>query len=137
MGNVPKIEGMKVFVKGGVGPKDKNGRREVLLKINKGGLYANGTQRWSLAIRFTDESYKKVTTSEYVGVGYIEETSRLVFWTESRESGYKLSCSSKGGKFKSITIPCDDVDFWSGREGTYDLLKDVKSNAYYIDLSNR
>lgn len=115
-------------------------RKEVLLKINKSGLFADGSQRHAFAVRFTDESYKKATASDYVRLGLNADKTKMIFWTGSPEKGFKLSRSSRAGRYKSITFSQgvdENISFWKGVEGNYDLLKDVKTGCYYIDLSKR
>lgn len=114
----------------------KRGRtdiKEVALRINKSGLNAEGHQRFVVAVRFTDNSYKKVSNTGYVAVEIDRDMSRLYFVPSSNEVGYKLSCS-RGGSFKSITFTVADIDEWRGYVGDYNLLKDVDENVYYIDL---
>lgn len=113
------------------------GRKEVALRINKSGLSADGTQRYVIAVRFTDESYKKASNTEYVLPEIDFDESRLYFVAATREEGYKLTNSSKSGTYKSITFSVNNIAKWKGFVGDYDLLKDRNSGDYYIDFSKK
>lgn len=112
-------------------------RKEVALRINRSGLSAKGLPRYVLAVRFTDESYKKASRTEYVGVEIDDELSRMYFVSSNNIEGYKLSASGKTSKYKSISFSIDDLDEWSDKVGDYDLLKDNNEQLYYIDFAKR
>ena len=110
------------------------GRKEVALRINKSGLAADGSQRYQVAARFTDDSIVKVSSSGYVAVEIDDEENKLYFVTASSNEGYKLTSSNKNSKFKSISFTVDDIEVWRGFVGDYDLKKDISDGSYYIDL---
>ena len=112
-------------------------RKEVALRINRSGLSAKGLPRYVLAVRFTDESYKKASRTEYVGVEIDDELSRMYFVSSDNIEGYKLSASGKSSKYKSISFSIDSVDEWSDKVGDYDLLKDNNEQLYYIEFAKR
>lgn len=112
-------------------------RKEVALRINRSGLSAKGLPRYVLAVRFTDESYKKASRTEYVGVEIDDELSRMYFVSSDNIEGYKLSASGKSSKYKSISFSIDNVDEWSDKVGDYDLLKDNNEQLYYIEFAKR
>ena len=112
-------------------------RKEVALRINRSGLSAKGLPRYVLAVRFTDESYKKASRTEYVGVEIDDELSRMYFVSSDNIEGYKLSASGKSSKYKSISFSIDNVDEWSDKVGDYDLLKDNNEQLYYIEFEKR
>lgn len=117
--------------------KSARNRKEVALKINKSGLSADGTQRYVLAVRFTNESYKKASNSDYVAVEIDDELKRMYFVTSDNEYGYKLTTSGKGSTYKSISFTIDDVNEWVDLVGDYDLLKDNNELLYYIDFAKK
>lgn len=112
-------------------------RKEVALRINRSGLSAKGLPRYVLAVRFTDESYKKASRTEYVGVEIDDELSRMYFVSSNNIEGYKLSASGKTSKYKSISFSIEDLDEWADKVGDYDLLKDNNEQLYYIDFAKR
>lgn len=112
-------------------------RKEVALRINRSGLNAKGLPRYVLAVRFTDESYKKASRTEYVGVEIDDELSRMYFTSSNNIEGYKLSASGKTSKYKSISFSIEDLDEWADKVGDYDLLKDNNEQLYYIDFAKR
>lgn len=112
-------------------------RKEVALRINRSGLSAKGLPRYVLAVRFTDESYKKASRTEYVGVEIDDELSRMYFTSSNNIEGYKLSASGKTSKYKSISFSIEDLDEWADKVGDYDLLKDNSEQLYYIDFAKR
>jgi len=120
---------LEMFEKNQVG-RGTTDRKEVALRKNRSGLNADGSQRWSLVVRFTSDSYKKATDTEYVAVGFERKSARLYFVPSTKEKGYKLT----GSGFKSVTISVRNIEEWEKYLGDYDLLKDVKENLYYIDL---
>lgn len=124
----------KRIVKGTGGGRGSVNRKEVALRTNKAGLNADGSQRWSIAVRFTADSFKKASDTGFVAVEIDDELKRLYFVPASSKEGYKLTGSSKGNTFKNITFSVKNVEEWEEYEGDYDLLKDVKENLYYIDL---
>ncbi len=121
------------ITKNSVGKSSLN-RKEVALRINKSGLSADGKQRYSLAIRFAGESYKKASSSDFVALELDNEENKLFFITANQADGFKLSSSSKNSSWKYIAITIDNVDEWKNRVGDYDLKKDKTENCYYIDL---
>ena len=110
-------------------------RKDVALRINKSGLSADGNQRYVVAIRFTDNAYKKASKSEYVVLEIDDEFNRLYFITAEQDEGYKLTASGKNAKFKSITFAVNHIDDWEALVGDYDMKKDINYNTYYIDLA--
>lgn len=107
-------------------------RKEVALRVNKAGLNAAGKQRWAIAFRFADDSYKKASDSEWVTVEIDKDEKKLFFVTGNSKTGYKL-CGN--ANVKTITINVFDIDFWNELVGDYNLRKDIKSGDYYIDFS--
>lgn len=109
---------------------------DVKLNVIKSGTNANGTQRYSVSIRFYAGNEKKATNSPYISYGIDDETGRLYFKSSTEALGYKLSENSSANKIsKGFTFSVPDVSLWEKRKGGYDLLFDSKTNAYYIDFS--
>ena len=112
-------------------------RKEVALRINKSGKLASGEPRYVVAIRFTNESYKKASSTGFVIPEVDFEEGKLYFTSGTEKEGYKLVASGKGSTFKSITFSIDDLNVWHPFIGDYDLLKDNESQDYYIDFSKK
>ena len=102
-------------------------------------MFADGTQRYAVAARFSGDAAKKASKTEYVVMELDDETNRLYFITASPENGYKLIPTSKNGvsERKTATFTVDNVAEWRGYIGDYDLIKDVSDGTYYIDLPPR
>ena len=112
------------------------GRREVRIKINKSGLLATGKQRYALAVRFADGSYKKVTNNGYIAVEIDRDLHRIYFVQAEPDEGFKLT-GTKNENNKSITFSIYSRNEWEETEGCYFLLKDHEEGLYYIDYSNK
>ena len=115
---------------------NNTGRKEVRLKINKSGLNAKGEQRFTMAARFADESYKKVSSNGYAAVEIDRELNRIYFVQADPDEGFKFT-GAKSDKNKSITFTIQNIDEWKEVEGCYFLLKDVAEGFYYIDYSKK
>lgn len=115
--------------------RNNTGRKEVKIKINKSGLKANGEQRYSLAARFADGSYKKVSDTGYAVVEIDRELHRIYFASADSDEGFKFT-STKSEKNMSITFTIQNREDWEETEGCYFLLKDHEEGLYYIDYSN-
>lgn len=111
-------------------------RKEVKIKINKSGLNANGEQRFSLAARFADDSYKKISDTGYMVVEIDRELKRIYFLPANSDDGFKLT-STKSENNKSITFTIQNHEDWEETQGCYFLLKDHKEGLYYIDYSEK
>ena len=109
-------------------------RKEVALRINKSGLSADGEQRYVIAVRFTEDSQKKASSSGYIALELDDDTNRLYFVTAKQADGYKLSASGRNSKFKSITFSVNNIESWRPLIGDYDMKKDIADGTYYIDL---
>ena len=109
-------------------------RKEVRVSINKSGLNAAGEQRYVLAIRFADESYKKVSDNGYIVIEIDKDLNRLYFLPAGPDEGFKLT-GTKAQKARSISFTIYNCDDWTKMEGCYFLLKDPKEGIYYIDYS--
>ena len=109
-----------------------SGRKEVRIKINRSGKSASGMQRYSIAARFADESYKKITDKSYIVPEIDRELNRIYFLPGEPDEGFKLTGT---GKTKSITFTRHDHNQWEETQGCYFLLKDPKEGTYYIDYS--
>lgn len=118
------------ITKGAVGSRG-NIEKEIRLSVIKSGYGAGNTQRWSVSIRFAEESWKKASTTDFVSVEIDRDEQRLYFVTSNKNEGYKLT-GNKSVRTVSITIH-DEIG-WRKYEGEYNLLKDVNSGDYYIDL---
>lgn len=108
------------------------GRKEVRIKINRSGKNAKGEQRYSVAVRFADESYKKITDKSYIAPDIDRELNRIYFLPAEPDEGFKLTGT---GRTKSITFTRHDHNQWEETQGCYFLLKDPKEGTYYIDYS--
>lgn len=109
---------------------------DVKLNVIKCGVNANGTQRYSVSIRFYAGNEKKATNSPYISYGIDDETGRLYFKSSTEALGYKLiENRSANNVSKGFTFSISDSSLWEKRKGGYDLLFDSKANAYYIDFS--
>ena len=111
-------------------------RKEVKIKINKSGLNADGGQRFSLAARFADDSYKKITGTGYMVVEVARELKRIYFIPASSDDGFKLT-HTKTENNKSITFTIQNHEDWEETQGCYFLLKDHEEGLYYIDYSQK
>ena len=111
-------------------------RKEVKIKINKSGLNADGGQRFSLAARFADDSYKKITGTGYMVVEIDMELKRIYFIPASSDDGFKLT-HTKTENNKSITFTIQNHEDWEETQGCYFLLKDHEEGLYYIDYSQK
>ena len=114
---------------------NNTGRKEVRVKVNRSGLSAYGEQRYSLAIRFAEESYKKITGEKYIVPEIDRDLKRIYFFPAAPDDGFKLT-GTKSEHNKSITFTIKDMEQWKETEGCYFLLKDTKENAYYIDYTS-
>lgn len=127
---------MRERIKKGAAGRNNIGRKEVLIKINKSGLTARGEQRYALAARFADESYKKVSSNGYAAVEIDRELRRIYFVPAEPDEGFKF-VGTKTEHNKSLTFSIRSRDDWEETEGNYYLLKDPKEGTYYIDYSNK
>jgi len=111
-------------------------RKEVALRINKAGLLTDGEQRYSVALRFTEEAQKKASSSGFVVLEIDTDFNRLYFLTATEKDGYKLTASKKKkeAKVKSFSFTPSSIDSWRPLVGDYEMKKDVNDNTYYIDL---
>lgn len=105
--------------------------KEVLLSVNHAGLTAKGIQRFSLAIRFAGDSWKKASGTEYVLPEIDWDINRLYFTTSNKNQGYKLTGDKS---VRVITVTIYEPEKWKKFTGEYDLLKEIESGDYYIDL---
>lgn len=112
-------------------------RKEVSLRINKSGLNSDGSQRYCVAIRFANESYKKASNTDYVAIEIDDELQRMYFLSSNNEEGYKLSKNRNASNIKNVTFAIDNVEEWKIHEGTYDLLIDNAEHIYYIDFAKK
>lgn len=112
-------------------------RKEVALRINKSGKTASGKPRYVVAIRFTNESYKKASSTGFVIPEVDFEEGKLYFTSGTEKEGYKLVASGRNSTFKSITFSIDEPIIWKPYISDYDLLKDTESQDYYIDFSKK
>ena len=112
-------------------------RKEVSLRINKSGLNADGSQRWVVAVRFANESYKKASNTNYVAIEIDDELQRMYFLSSNNEEGYKLTCNKPESNIRNLSFAIDDAEEWKMHEGTYDLLIDSLEHIYYIDFAKR
>lgn len=117
------------------GGKRASGRRniekEISLSVRKNGYGVGGAQRWALSIRFAQESWKKASTTDFVSVEIDRDEQRLYFVTSNKNEGYKLTGNKNVREIKPTIY--DEIG-WRKYGGDYNLLKDVKSGDYYIDL---
>lgn len=111
-------------------------RKEVALRVNKAGLLADGEQRYSVAMRFTEEAQKKATSSGFVILEVDTDFNRLYFITANEKDGYKLTASDENAKVKSFSFTPSSIDSWRPLIGDYEMKKDVNDNTYYIDLAS-
>lgn len=121
------------ITKGSTG-RNNSGRKEVRIRINRSGKDDSGVQRYSIAARFADESYKKITDKDYVVLEVDWELNRIYFLPGEPDEGFKLTGT---GKTKSITFTRNDIERWDEIQGCYFLLKDPKEKSYYIDYSSK
>lgn len=70
-------------------------RKEVKIKINKSGLNADGEQRFSLAARFADDSYKKISDTGYMVVEIDRELKRIYFLLQILTMASSLQAPSR------------------------------------------
>ena len=126
---------MRERIRKGATGSNNIGRKEVRIKINRAGLTATGEQRYALAARFADESYKKVSSNGYAAVEIDRELHRIYFVPAEPDEGFKFT-GTKTEHNKSITFSIRNCDEWEETEGCYYLLKDPKEGTYYIDYSN-
>ena len=115
--------------------RNNTGRKEVKIKINRAGLNANGEQRYSLAVRFADDSHKKVSDTGYAVVEIDRDLRRVYFVPADSNDGFKLTSTKTEKKNKSITFTIHNCKEWEDVEGCYFLLKDPEEGLYYIDYS--
>lgn len=115
---------------------NNTGRKEVRVKINKSGLNAGGEQRWVLAVRFANDSFKKITDNGYAAVEIDRDLKRMYFVKAEPDEGFKFT-GSGSERGKSITFTIRDVEEWRIMEGCYFLLKDMEEGLYYIDYSGK
>ena len=120
-----------IMTKGNMGSRNKDGKRDVVIKPVKAGLSADGAQRWNVSVRFVGDSYKKASGSNYVRVAVSKNSGRMYFWTGDVANGYRLSGNKNG---KGISFTCYDFEFYESIKGMYDMLKDNNSGTYYIDF---
>lgn len=123
---------MRKRISKGTTGRNNTGRKEVRLGVNRAGRTADGSQRYSLVIRFTEDAWKKATDTEYVAVDNDEDLKRLYFVSGNSDEGFKLTGP---GKVKSISFAIQDKTEWEKAKGCYFLLKDSESGDYYIDYS--
>ena len=115
--------------------RNNTGRKEVKIKIIKAGLNASGEQRYSLAVRFADDSHKKISDTGYVVVERDRDLRRVYFVLADSNEGFKLTSTKTEKKNKSIKLAIQNRKEWEDAEGYYFLLKDPEEGLYYIDYS--
>lgn len=111
--------------------RGNNANKDVKLKVRKGGLKADGEQRWQLVFSLYDDAKIKVSTTGYAAVDVDWEESRVYFVETEINEGWRLT-GEKNVKELSLTIYNHDI--WEPYNGEYVLLKDKASGDYYIDL---
>ncbi len=118
------------ITKGIGGGKGTTGK-EVRLSVIGAGLNADGTHRYATSIRFANEAWKKASDTEYVALEIDRDEKRLYFIAGNKTNGFKLV----GDKtVRTVTFSIHDEHEWDIYKGEYNLLKDVDSGDYYIDL---
>lgn len=122
---------MRVRIQRGTDGGKGSVEKEVRLSVIRAGLNADGTQRHSTSIRFGNESWKKASDTDYVAVEIDRDEKRLYFVTGNKANGFKLVGSKT---VRTVTFSIHDVQEWNIYKGEYNLLKDVDSGDYYIDL---
>ena len=113
---------------------------EVLIVMNKCGLTANGTPRFTLVFRFSPDAIKKVSPrSSYSNAAIAEESHRIYFREDRAGTGKKLSNTSTNGKNREMkfTVSASDRERLKPIEGSYLLLYDNEKNLYYIDYQQK
>lgn len=122
------------IAKGNAGRRSTIGRKEVVISINKDGLDAKGNERRKVAIRFTNESVKKASQTDFVRVGVDKEKKRIYFSSASKKDGYQLTAATRKGTPNSVTITVVDIEKWKSYVGEYNMKKDLTNDLYYIDV---
>lgn len=111
-------------------------RKEVMVRINESGVDKNNRRRYVLAIRFTPESVKKASDTEYVVPEIDRDMHRMYFVSATSREGFKLIRSTRNGAKTYFSFRIDKREKWESLVGDYDLKKDVHDGIYYIDLPN-
>lgn len=131
---------------GGIGSSRRAGRdhmgenADILIVMNKCGLSANGTPRFSLVFRFSHDAVKKVSPrSAYSNAAIVEDLHRIYFREDRAGTGKKLTNTSTNGKNREIrfTVSASDREELKPIEGSYLLLYDNEKNLYYIDWTQK
>ena len=115
---------MRERIKKGTRGHYSNGEKEVHLSIQ-------GKQIVQVAIRFADQSWKKVSNTGFVAIETDWDEKRLYFVPDSKSEGFKLSGEKS---VRTISFTTHEKPKWERYIGDYNLLKDSMSGDYYIDL---
>lgn len=111
-------------------------KKDVKVTINKNGKSRKtGEVLHAVAIRFMNESFKKVTANGYVSIGFDLDLGRVYFSTAEGKTGFKLTQNSKGDKVRYLQLSAKNGIDWHGHTGEYDLTYDADNKLYYIDIS--
>ena len=89
------------ITKGAVGSRG-NIEKEIRLSVIKSGYGAGNTQRWSVSIRFAEESWKKASTTDFVSVEIDRDEQRLYFVTSNKNYWKSDSFSVVSGLLDKI-----------------------------------
>ena len=118
------------------GKRATSNMKEVSLSVNKAGLNTDGSQRYSVVIRFANESYKKVSSTGYVVPEIDDEMGGMYFVESNEKEGFKLSNHSNGSDNvnKHFVFTIYNKEEWDNKVNDYNLLRDVSEQLYYIEF---
>lgn len=116
---------MRQRIEKGVRGHYSYGDKEVRLSIQ-------GKQIVQVAIRFANQSWEKVSNTDFVALDIDWDMKQLFFVPANKDDGYKLS-GEKTVRTAAFTV--HDAEAWRPFIGDYVLLKDQASGDYYIDLT--
>lgn len=104
---------------------------DVRLNVNSG-----GDKRKAVVCTFYNNSYKRVTTTEFVSPSINTELTKLYFETGNSKEGFKLSTTGSNLDNRKIRFYIDDDVIWKNKTGYFNLIYDSVEKLYYINLNN-
>lgn len=118
----------------------KAATKEVVVRLNLSGAFANGEKRYNVVFRFYEDSYKKICRdTEYMVYAIDAMNSRIYFKESNAIDGYKITYTNahSATTSKRVCVSVNNVDFWNSCVGDYNLLFDRNEGLYYIDFSKK
>ena len=123
---------MRIKIAKGKAGVSRSVTSDVRLSINSG-----GDKRKAVVCTFYGNSYKKITSTEFVSPSINTELTKLYFETGNSIDGFKLSMTGSNLDNRKIRFYIDDDKTWKDKQGYFNLLYDSIEKLYYINLNDK